>query len=167
MGSTSEQSITITIGRLHDASYASHPFNIRRPRVYPADKTVFLPNTLSNGSTHTVPHHKPQPQYTSYPCPSRLTVSMHLCFLSALPLVSLSVVQTSSPPSIGPPLSSQTILCLAPSSFPPWWRTEPLSGSVNIREAMLFAKLYRSMSGQACECLRMCTMVIHSISGIL
>lgn len=50
-------------------------------------------------------------------------VSMHLCLLSALPLASLSVVQTSSPPSITPrppppPCVSQTFLCfLAPVVF--------------------------------------------------
>lgn len=90
---------------------------------------------------------------------------MYLCFLSVLPLASLSVVQTSFPPSISPPLSHRPSSVFCSSSFPPEEDRAPLSpGSANTGEAC-FLPSYRSMCGQAC--VPVCTLLIHSIAGIL
>lgn len=102
---------------------------------------------------------------------------MHLCFLPALPLASLSVVQTSSPPSIGPPLSHRPssvffFFFFAPVVFHRK-RTEHLSalhGSANTREACCFFFFSAPAVIVVCvgkhACVSVCARLIHSISGI-
>lgn len=96
-----------------------------------------------------------------------LPVSMYLCFLSALPLDSLSLVQTSSLPLPSlhqSPSFSQTFLCFYPSSFPPEEDRAPLSlGSTNAREAFI---IIVCVGKHACVCVSVYTLLIHSISGI-
>lgn len=115
--------------------------------------------------THTFMHHSTQlhpgsfsgyityilyTQVCGHP-PSPVAVSMYLCFLSALPLASLSVVQTSSPPSISPPLSHRPSSVLAPVVFHRR-RTEHLSAPLLItlkRPGVIVV----CVGKHACECV--------------
>lgn len=119
-------------------------------------------------------------QFVTYLCFESSLTSQYPSILPALPLASLSVVQTSSPPSIGPPLShrpsSVLFFFFAPVVFHRR-RTEHLSalnGSANTREACCFFFLSFFFFAPAVivvcvgkhACVSVCTRLIHSISGI-
>lgn len=97
---------------------------------------------------------------------------MHLCFLLALPLTSLSGVQTSStpppPPSISPPLSHRPSSVLAPVVFHSMW-TEHLSTLAPLTfDRPVFALRCRGVCVRAgpCVCAQTSFIAFQTYLGI-